>query len=209
MNMGAKERIQAIEVEKYAAEKRKQALVVNKFFTLGPRYKSEYAQVRTQQGQLLEQLRDFGVVGMIEEIIDQKIPRLSEFDREMAEEPLPFHGQNFDRLLKNIDKWNYDFSVPEVLDDGKWNQNLRLILSRRENGMMGEGEFVTIDYSTEQEIKVRGERAVLQGKLPLDSTLRLRLVEDALVEAFTNPYLDAPKDHPREQFGFWLPRVFL
>jgi hypothetical protein len=162
------------------------------------RYERELPQARRKQGLLFDELREEGIISMIEEVAEQPIV----FDQVKSTEfpPRWKTPEEFEAARKA--KWAVSLPHPVLTRDTlEWNTDLVIHLETEVNkGMIpnisgrGHRRFDTVEviYGIEKgsplkKLLIQGAETTFKGQIPADQAGKSLLVEYALAHAFLEP----------------------
>lgn len=162
-------------------------------------YGPERLEHRVVQAELLEDLREKGIVNMIEEVVGHEIPPLprtiEEATIEASRSPLENGNLRVDPDVKKgrrRDEWrlmNPDIRGPILTQEGEWDDKLvfgldRTVVSPTEPHFPL-NEVVTITFNTDKMLKISGQEVVFEAPLP--GRPNLDVVEEGIAQATFSP----------------------
>ena len=170
---------------------------------LSEKYTREFKEVRARQSDLLEELRQLGVISKLEKLVERSIPSLTEYDTRQTRQIFPV--ESVSKAISEFDseRWDYQILYPSLSYQGVWDKDLILVFSRG-IVILGEEETVAVKYTPRGFLTIEGERITLARMLSPDPLLRNEMVEYALLQAVWEPLIPFPYGHPLDQPGYQI-----
>lgn len=204
----AQEQIARAEEENRHLEQQAQEEAAKKFYARDDKYHREVHSIRNKQAPLLEELRDTGIVAMIEEVTDQVINpipvrsqewlALQVYHHEKGLPPFTDHWPTAEDLRKAAEaehkEWQVSVEWPELSQEGEgiWDTTLRIEATKMGTAFdIRKGRVpravVTVTYSPERLLTIKGENKVYSGALPTKSPETQEVLENVMAQAFLHP----------------------
>lgn len=171
-----------------------------KFNRTYARERLEHDGIWRQHVALFQELRQLGIIGLLEDITQEKL-HLEEIGRKMMYWfDRPWTDRWWARLeteletkedapsLSNEDEQlSFDLVAPNLrIDTEQWVKDARLELSKLELPYGGRRDGIILSYSPARIFQVKGRRVEFRGSLPQDKTKRLDTVKTAIDKALEN-----------------------
>lgn len=179
------------------------------------RIHEELPRVKEQQHVLLERLRRLGVLAMIEEMTEEKIPPLIRRQRKVAV-PFPNSLADFRRSSKKGRKkfeealrpkdWSAEVQYPQF-EEGKWDGNLRIVVVKNDTRYqypmpLPDEPKVIVSYDIARFLTIAGREVTFSGSVPTGKAERVEILEGAFAKAFRDPERKKPRrPEPSHCFG--------
>lgn len=232
--MSVKEKIQAAQEEAARAEEAKRLLerqqqeeAAKQFYARNDKYHREVHSRRNEQAPLLEELRDTGIVAMIEEVTGQVIESIPVRSQEWLARQVEAHDKELpppidrwptpEEIDENIRRsreteskeWQVSVEWPELSQEseGIWDTTLRIKATKMGTAFdIRRGRVpravVTVTYSPERLLTIEGENKVYSGALPIKSPETQEVLENVMAQAFLHPKkVDSPRRDFRPMFN--------
>jgi len=208
--MSIKERMVGINEEEYERERNKQRAEEEAVRLKSQKYSKEYPEANRQQAILLEELRGFGVVKLLEELINEPIfPIRDDSGKYISREPTPEEWRRLSQSAMQNPRVGlypvYDQAIlrPPMGEDGSAIPELGIkILHTRWVGIPnisgGDGyghDSILLNYKRDRILTVSGEQIVFSGQVPENEKERIEIVSEAIAKALVHPQ--------RERKGFF------
>lgn len=198
--MSIKERVQAWEARREVERAAEQAARIAIEKELEVKYRREYPEVRAQQEKRLANLREAGIISMLEDVIGEPISTIAEYDEQRKQDALGDVVSIIGVLDGyNPEKWSYEFQDPTLLDNKMWNDSLRIVFSR--GTRPDDHEFVFVQYS-EPTLIVQGDQGWRTKVPPVMFPEKAKEIEGLIEEKFKYPFRDRASYNPIQQTGY-------
>lgn len=213
-----KETIEEIRDQECLEERRQRAEEEAKQKALRERFHNEFPQARRQQAVLLEELRNLGVIPIIEDLTGPIFPLRGRVGNEyLVREPTPEElerSRKWPRPRRIMDPPEYAEIVdfPVMNEDGSASRNLVItVMHFRFIGIPsisgGDGwalEVAKVVYTEDKNLTISGAEVIFSGQIPEDEAgTRTEVVTKALAWALVHPKSISGRD----SLGYTLERV--
>lgn len=211
--MSIQERLERLQEESLQERLRLEAARKEEEGRKGRLYSEGLKDAQRQQAALLEELREIGIVPMIEEFTGWPILPINTEDHT----PKTFTTEEAERVkqkLRDLQKggkmeevfrrretseWMVEVPMPRMLESGEASPTLVIKLTRLSRSLSSWNEpiaFASVSYDPYKQFEIAGRKTTYKG-IPQDGEERHEVIEEALAQAIHDPErIERPRPLP-------------